>query len=256
MHERVRERSLAEDATDIEVARAGVPSRRRLLAWAVGAAAAMASSSLAAVALRPKPRDPSTPPAITLESAIPKQFGEWRMAPATVQVVNPQAQQMLDKLYSQLLMRTYVDARGASVMLSLAYGDDQRGGLQAHMPEVCYPAQGFRLLRSVDHTLATPFGAIAAKRVEASLNGRHEPITYWFAMGDRAVRTTWQRRMAEVRMGLAGRAPEGLLFRVSSIDADAARAFALQERFVAALLAAMEPAQRAQLTGVLPDAAG
>jgi EpsI family protein len=251
MQDRFHRRAGADDATDIDIATA--PSRRRLLMWSGAAAGAMAGASLLALALRPKPRDPRSPPAISLEQVIPKSFGEWRVVPQTVQLVNPQTQAMLEKLYSQLLARTYVDARGHSVMLSMAYGDDQRGGLQAHMPEVCYPAQGFRLLRSTDHRLSTPFGSIAGRRVEASLNGRHEPITYWFAIGDRAVRTTWERRLAEVRMGLAGRAPEGLLFRVSSIDHDAGRAFALHERFVAALLTALEPAQRLQLTGVTPE---
>jgi EpsI family protein len=247
------DRAAAEEATDIDVV--GSPSRRRLMVFAGAAAAAMAASSLLALSLRPKARDPSSPPSISLEQAIPKSFGEWRVVPQTVQLVNPQTQQMLEKLYSQLLARTYVDARGRSVMLSMAYGDDQRGGLQAHMPEVCYPAQGFQLHRSADHVLTTPFGSIAGRRVEASLNGRYEPITYWFAIGDRVVRTTWERRLAEVRMGLAGRAPEGLLFRVSSVDNDPARAFSVHERFVTALLTAMEPAQRVQLTGVTPDTA-
>jgi EpsI family protein len=251
MQDRFHRRTEAENATDIDIATA--PSRRRLLVWAGAAAGAMAGASLLAIALRPKPRDPGSPPPISLEQVIPKSFGEWRVVPQTVQLVNPQAQAMLEKLYSQLLARTYVDSRGRSVMLSMAYGDDQRGGLQAHMPEVCYPAQGFQLQRSTDHQLTTPFGTIAGRRVEASLHGRYEPITYWFTIGDRAVRTTWEKRLAEVRMGLAGRAPEGLLFRVSSIDNDAARAFAVQERFITALLTAMEPAQRLQLTGVTPE---
>jgi EpsI family protein len=39
----------------------------------------------------------------------------------------------------------YVNASGYRIMLSLAYGSDQRGALQAHKPEVRYPAQGFTL---------------------------------------------------------------------------------------------------------------
>ena len=39
----------------------------------------------------------------------------------------------------------------------MAYGDDQRGGLQAHRPEVCYPAQGFKLGKVEDGTLANVF---------------------------------------------------------------------------------------------------
>ncbi len=226
-------------------------SRRMVLAIAGTATAAMLTASMAALVLRPKPRDPSQPPLISLEDAIPNAFGEWRMVPQRALLVNPQTQELLDKLYSQTLSRTYVAANGDSVMLSLAYGDDQRGGLQAHLPEVCYPAQGFTLHRSVDHTVSTPFGQIVGKRIEASLGRRHEPITYWFAMGDRTVSSKWQRRLVELRLGLSGQAPDGLLFRVSSIDADAERAFRVHERFIVALLGEVRPADRAQLIGEL-----
>ena len=60
-------------------------------------------------------------------------------------MVNPQTQELLDKLYSEVLTRVYVNASGYRIMRSLAYGFDQRGAMQAHMPEVCYPAQGFIL---------------------------------------------------------------------------------------------------------------
>jgi len=53
----------------------------------------------------------------------------------------------LDKLYSQILNRVYVNATGYRIMLLLAYGSDQHGSLQADKPEVCYPAQGFALQR-------------------------------------------------------------------------------------------------------------
>ncbi len=54
---------------------------------------------------------------------IPKQFGDWREEPQRiVQVINPQSQELLDKLYSETLTRTYVNAGGYRIMLSLAYG--------------------------------------------------------------------------------------------------------------------------------------
>ena len=51
-------------------------------------------------------------------------------------------------------------------MLSMAYGDDQRGGLQAHRPEVCYPAQGFKLGKVEDGSLSTSFGNIEVRRLD------------------------------------------------------------------------------------------
>ena len=103
---------------------------------AITMAVLMCTASVAAVVARPKVRTVATAPNIQLDAAIPRSFPGWREEPSrTVQVVNPQLQAVLDKLYSQTLTRTYVDDRGYRVMLSLAYGDDQRGGLQACVVE-------------------------------------------------------------------------------------------------------------------------
>src|SRR6185295_11767480 len=104
-------------------------------------------------------------PKYVLEQVVPAQIGEWRLLPQDGQVVNPQTKELLDKLYSQLLSRTYVNASGYRVMLALAYGDDQRGDLQAHKPEVCYPAQGFALHSNEQGEVLTPFGNIPARRL-------------------------------------------------------------------------------------------
>ena len=160
----------------------------RLILSAGILAVLMLAASVFAITAKPSARATGRPPAIVLETAIPRQFGEWRELPqSAVQVVNPQTQELLDKLYSQTLSRTYINGQGQRVMLSLAYGDDQRGGLQAHMPEVCYPAQGFTLHSASEHLVKTPFGDIPGKRLTTSLGSRQEPITYWFALGDRAV---------------------------------------------------------------------
>jgi EpsI family protein len=211
----------------------------------------MIAASIGSIAARPAPRDPKLPPAVVLESAVPQQFGNWReVRQAAAQVVNPQTQELLDKLYSQTLSRTYVNDQGYRIMLSLAYGDDQRGGLQAHKPEVCYPAQGFKLLSQSETSIKTDFGSIPGRRLNTSLGQRIEPITYWFAVGDTAVQSRWEKRMVELRLGLTGQVPDGLLFRVSSIDPDVARAYTAHESFINALLSAATPQDRAKLSGV------
>jgi EpsI family protein len=159
---------------------------------------------------------------------------------------------ILDKLYSQTLTRTYVDDRGYRVMLSLAYGDDQRGGLQAHKPEVCYPAQGFNLRSNDAAELATSFGRVPVRRLDTQMGSRLEPVTYWFAFGDQVVSGRFEQRLTELRLGFEGKVPHGLLFRVSSIDGDAKAAYREQERFVNDLLSAMEPRDRMQVIGLAP----
>ena len=212
--------------------------------------ALMFAAAAGAIVARPSTKISDERPAISLESMIPRQFGDWSVAPGTqVQVVNPQTQELLDKLYSEVVSRVYVNAGGYRIMLSLAYGSDQRGSMQAHMPEVCYPAQGFVLKGNETGLLATSFGDIPVRRLFATMGARQEPLTYWFTVGDNAVLGKTQKRIVELTFGLTGRIPDGMLFRVSSIDSDQPRAYRLQEQFVNQLLQSVSPAGRKRLSG-------
>lgn len=210
----------------------------------------MFSASVGAIALRPDQKVADLA-GISLETMIPKQFGDWREEPQlNLQVVNPQTQALLDKLYSQLLARVYINSQGYRVMLSLAYGSDQRGALQAHKPEVCYPAQGFTLHSNKASPVTTPFGEIPAQRLYTTLGPRQEPVTYWFTIGDTAVQGKLQKRLVDLRYGLTGQIPDGLLFRVSSIDENQTRANQMQDQFINQLLQAISPADRQRLSGL------
>ena len=203
-----------------------------------------------AVNLSLSPKAKPTEPAFVLEELVPTRFSAWRMVETDgAQVVNPQAQALIDKLYSQLLTRTYVHADGYRIMLSIAYGNEQRGGLEAHMPEVCYPAQGFALNDRSLALIATADGPISVKRFEAQMGGRIEPVTYWFRLGDQTIGgvSSFDRRMVQLRFALSGQVPDGLLFRVSSIDNQRNHAYMRHEQFVADLLAAIGPAGRMHL---------
>ncbi len=211
----------------------------------------MCTASFAGLALRPSTTAAQKGAAIALGPMVPTSFGDWTELPnQAVAVVNPQTQQILDRLYSQTLVRTYANRNGYRIMLSLAYGDDQRGGLAAHKPEVCYPAQGFQLGRVMDGVLPTRYGSIEVRRLTTHQGTRNEPVTYWLTVGDQVVRSSLDRRIAEVRVGLTGQVPDGLLFRVSSIDTDEARAFAIQQQFAAAMMAAVPEDARRRLSGL------
>lgn len=229
------------------------PSRTALLACGL-----MVLTSLVGFAPEPGRRkvDPAAPRYV-LEEIVPRSFGGWKEVPQSAAlVINPQAQQILDKIYSQLLSRTYVHERGYRIMLSLAYGDDQRGGLSAHMPEVCYPAQGFSVAGQQLLPIETPYGAIPAQRLDTRRSTRLEPVTYWFNFGDVALGGggRLERRLIELRLALTGRVPDGLLVRVSSIDPDAATAYKEHDRFVVDLLASMQEQDRVSFTGSLAAA--
>ena len=210
----------------------------------------MCGASVASIGVLSRTPQPGL--GIKLETAVPKEFGDWvALKDEPAQFVNPTTKALLDKIYSQLLTRTYVHKDGYRIMLSLAYGDDQTGGLQAHRPEVCYPAQGFKVTSQAKWELSTAYGPIDVQRLTTVLKARREPVTYWLTVGDEVIRDRLQKRMATIRLALTGQIPDGLLFRASSIDEDHARAFAMQQRFVADLMSAIkDPETRRKLSGL------
>lgn len=218
---------------------------------AIALAALMCSASVIGYAARPHSTATKKGTALSLEAVVPKTFGDWQLLPEqTAQVVNPQTQQLLDALYSQMLTRVYVNKDGYRIMLSMAYGDDQRDGLQAHRPEVCYPAQGFKLGKVEDGSLRTAYGNIEVRRVTTNLGARNEPVTYWLTVGNQVIQSALEKRIAQIRVGLTGQLPDGLLFRMSSIDADNSRGFAMQQKFAADMISSVPPQARRQLSGL------
>ncbi|MYN17678.1 EpsI family protein [Rugamonas sp. FT107W] len=194
----------------------------------------------------------SVRPGLALETTIPHAFGQWREdQERSGAVVNPQTEAALKKIYTQTLSRTYVNRDGERIMLSIAYGGDQRDGMQVHYPEICYPAQGFQLNASTVGELRVGTGTIPVRRLETALYpNRAEPVTYWTMVGDRAVLGGSKKKLAELHYAMAGQIPDGLLFRVSSIDENTARAFKDQEQFINDLLASLSAPARAQLSGL------
>lgn len=212
----------------------------------------MLAASGLALALRPTLKIADQGSSTDLETMIPRTFGDWREEQQNaVQIVDPQQKELIDKIYTQTLSRTYVNSRGYRIMLALAYGKDQRDAMQVHYPEVCYPAQGFSLQEKQNGTLATERGAIPVTRILTSLGQRNEPVTYWTTVGDRVVQTGIQKKLAEMSYGLSGKIPDGMLIRISSIDAEAAHAYKMQTQFADQMLGALTPEYRQRLNGNL-----
>ena len=88
-----------------------------------------------------------------LDALVPPAFAGWRFEAASGLVLPP-ADQLRDKIYSQLVTRVYARGDGTRVMLVIAYSGAQDGTIQVHRPEVCYPASGFRLTTIAPHTTA------------------------------------------------------------------------------------------------------
>jgi EpsI family protein len=220
--------------------------------------AAIASVLMAATAVTGQAMVPTKRMALLrgpfkLGDIVPSSFAGWQVDNRSVSaIVNPQTEALLSKLYSQMLDRVYVDDAGDRIMLSIAYGADQADDdVQLHYPEVCYPAQGFRVNKSQTDLLTLPEGDIRVRRLSTQFgDSRFEPVTYWTIVGDKQSLSGWDRKMSEIRHGLRGEIVDGLLFRVSSIDRNYEQGFHVQDGFIRDIVSAMTPAAKKQLIGL------
>ena len=225
-------------------------SRAKL--WtALGAMVVMLSVAGGAELLRPTIRLADIKPPVVLDSQVPEQFGEWTLDRSMVPVLpSPDVEASLNKLYSATLARTYVNGRGERVLLSIAYGSDQGSEATAvHRPEFCYSAQGFQVNGQGVASLDLGSESIQVQRLIGTQGRRYEPITYWITLDERATLPGFGRKLEQLKFGIRGEIPDGLLFRMSTIGLPDAEAFALQERFAQALFAVMEPTIRPRYFG-------
>ena len=221
-------------------------SRRR----AMMAAAVMFAGSAAGTLGRPSKHLADQVGVPDLSKLFPEHFRDWR-ADTTLPVImpSPDVQALLDKIYNETLARTYVNADGERIMLSVAYGGDQSDGTSAHRPEVCYPAQGFAINSNRAATFRFRDYTFPVRRLTSALGTRHEPITYWVIVGRVVVTTGLAQKWAQMQYGLRGVIPDGMLIRVSSIDGDSSHAFHVQDGFISELLTHMTAADRVRVIG-------
>ena len=213
----------------------------RLRALAI--ALCMLAATVLGHAMRPTRHLSDMVPKINLEAIFPRSFGDWQLdTRLPVAIVAPDVQAKLNELYNQVLTRTYVNARGDRIMVSVAYGGDQSDATRAHRPDVCYPAQGFEILSQKWVSLRMPDRILPVEQMLAKLGGRIEPVTFWFAVGDHVAVSGQDQKIQQLRYGLQGIIPDGMLVRVSSLDSEADRAYALQADFIRQMQLAFDPA--------------
>jgi EpsI family protein len=76
---------------------------------------------------------------------------------------------------------------------------------------------------------------LKVRQLLAQQNERLEAITYWMTIGDLPTLPGVPRKIQQLRHGLRGEIPDGMLVRVSSLKMASTDAFALQARFIADL---------------------
>ena len=211
------------------------------------AAGAMATVAAAAPGLRPMP-DPLARPDIA--ALLPQELPGWRLDPEDLAVPPaPEGQAKQARLYSQVVSRTYVNEAGERMLLTVAYGGDQSDALKAHRQEVCYQAQGFEVHGVQPGRVEAAGRNVPVTRFHAIRGDRSEPVTYWLTMGDRVVRGRGERLVEQLRHGIRGRVPDGLMVRISSLATDPRAAYAAHATFAAALLAPLAPTDATRLAG-------
>lgn len=209
----------------------------------------------AGIFLRPSINSAMTTP--NLEASVPEQFGDWKTLP------NPLIQASLstdgatstDQPYDEIVSRTYVNSQGEVVMLALAYGKNQRQEIKIHRPELCYPAQGFRVVSIAPAVFegiesAESGKPIIGKRMTANGKGMDEVVSYWIRIGDTYSASPWRIRWQILQEGLQGRMTDGVLVRLSQRKqpgTNHAESHALMESFAVQMLEAMNPVKRAYL---------
>jgi EpsI family protein len=206
--------------------------------------------------LRPVNRTADAKGAIDLARQVPSRFAGWH-EDRSVRPVLPDArlQATLDATYSQVLARSFLDPMGRRVMLSIAYGNDQGAeATQVHRPEFCYRSQGFEVEVLHSQKLALPGTVLPLQRLRARYDLRVEPISYWVTLDETATLPGLGRKLHQLRYGLRGEIPDGMVVRVSTLGTADAAAFALQDRFIADLHAALPEALRGRYFGAAPGA--
>jgi EpsI family protein len=164
---------------------------------------------------------------------------------------SPETQALLDSIYNQTIARTYVNTKGDRIMLSVAYGGDQSDGTRAHLPERCYPAQGFQISSNTRGQLRLEGRQIPVRHLMTQRGARKEPLTYWLLVGDQVTISRTDQKLVQFRLGLKGLIPDGMLVRVSSIDADMVHGYQLQAAFLNDMAQAIPDAVRARVFGAL-----
>jgi len=185
-----------------------------------------------------------------MERWVPNAVGPWRYV-SSQGVVLPTADELQDRLYDNIVSRTYTAPSAPPVMLMLAYNSEQDGVLHIHRPEACYKAGGFALTPTRTGPVEiAPGRSLDANRFAASAPDRVEQVLYWTREGDR-IPSSWLGQKRDLLLAnLAREVPDGMLVRVSTL-AEGAVAEPVLSQFIRALVAGAPDRLRRLLVGTL-----
>jgi EpsI family protein len=191
---------------------------------------AFALTSAVAFAKQPQVHMPLVPTE-KFESWVPDAFGQWRVVPSS-SVVLPPPDSLSDRLYDNLVTRTYRGQGDEFVMLLMAYNNRQDGVLQVHRPEVCYPVGGYVLSETRRISVRASDRSIPSNFFTATGPGRVEQVVYFTRLGGAYPRSWAEQRLVVIQENLAGRIPDGVLMRASTLSTDPVTSSAMLKAFM------------------------
>ena len=211
--------------------------RRSILAGGLLAAGA-GFSSLSS------PRAFASPiPKTQFTKLVPEEIGGWR-ASRSAELVIKAEDDVQDKLYENLETRIYEGPNLPAIMLLIAYSSVQQNDVQVHRPEICYPAAGLPIEQTRPSTIEFGSRTVDALELIADRGGAKEKILYWIRVGESFPRGWVDLRLTTAIANTKGVTPDGLLFRVSTIDNSSGFSSQTLANFSRAFVAASPPSLR------------
>jgi EpsI family protein len=168
-----------------------------------------------------RPQIASVAAAPRLNSFVPRTVGKWRELPTPrvlVDVSEGPNVTTRDRPYDDQMARTYTDGQGHFMMVALAYGARQRQEIKIHRPELCYPAQGWKVqpMGQVQFGIESLHGMpVIGHQMLARNDVENEAVSYWIRIGQNYSDSAWKTRWTIIKEGLQGRMTDGMLVRFS-----------------------------------------
>lgn len=188
---------------------------------------------------------------IKIGSIIPRRMANWSAEDGGDIVIPKTPGSLTDRLYSESVARTYSRTDGQdTIMLLIAYGQEQSDSLQLHRPETCYPAIGFSITErhfiEIPLLSAAPVPGIALTAVSGE---RTEDIVYWTRLGEYLPRTADEQRRDRLATVMQGLIADGVLIRASMLRTDKQPGYDMLINFLSTLVTTMAPSARKALVG-------
>lgn len=198
-----------------------------------------------------------------LKSIIPERFNDWKMVQNHYQPisVSVEDERNIDQPYDAILMETFQNnSTGETIMLAVAYGANQQQEIKIHRPELCYPAQGFKIEMLSDLPYEVELNKSVYRfnltKIISQSKQRKELTLYWIRIGDTISSNPWKIRWNILKGGLSKKVPDGILVRTSQVllgDMSIEQSIKTQKEFINGLLKGIVTKDKANLVLFIPE---